>query len=165
MHSPSRKGHISCVPGHAPSLSSAQVLFFNLLVGAGIEAPLTVSSTASAAGVLAPLSTLLLSFPSRAGCLCTPSVRGHVLETVGMPAPTRPSTDLEGCEVHSPSPVSMPCVLPFGCQSARWVVGLRWQCLCALILSQPSMAGKGSSGQLFCGEEGEAESRATGALS
>lgn len=82
-----------------------------------------------------------------------------------MPDPAPPSTDLEGCEVHSPSPGSVPCVLPFGCPSAWWVVGLRWQRLCALVLSQPSMAGRGSSGQLFRGEEGEAESRATGALS
>lgn len=106
LHSPSRTGHISCMPDHAPSLSAAQVLFFNLLVGAGIKVPLTVSSTASAAGALAPLSTLLLLFPSRAGSLCTHSSRDHVLETMGIPAPAPPSTDLEGCEVHSPSPAS-----------------------------------------------------------
>lgn len=48
----------------------------------------------------------------------------------------------------------MPRVLPFGCQSVWWVHGLWWQCWCALVLSQPSMAGGGSSGQLLCSDEG-----------
>lgn len=47
---------------------------FNLLVGAQIKTPLTVSSTFYAAEVLDRLSALLLLFPCRPGCLCIPLV-------------------------------------------------------------------------------------------
>lgn len=136
-------------------LSVPHTFFLNILLGAGTEAPLTVPSTASAAGVLAPLRTLLLSSPGRAGCLCTPSGRGRVLEAMGEPAPAAPRTDLEGC-----GRAGQPC-----CRSAWWVAGLRWQHLRALILGQSSRAAGGSGGEVLWGEEEEAESKATGALS
>lgn len=126
LGSASRKGHISPFPLCG--------LSFNLQVGAGIKAALTISPRSVRS---APLLSRQSRLPLRA------LLWAWALGMMGMPAPAAPSTQLEGSERPRPSPASTPSALPFGCLSAWWAAA--WQ----LVLSRPGTAGRGNSGQLL----------------